>query len=249
MSTVCPWPGVTDWAVENSAFSSKKSVPSDRHPGGQVEALVGEDVAADEQREDDHHDHGDELAQVLLDRESHLPTLSGGPAAGRGPVEVRLRVLVAVAARLVRRLARRALRARAQRRDERVAVQDVAVLRAVRPACRSGSGCRRRRSRCACRSRCRRSPARRSRTPTIVYQNSLYTEAPVVLAPSWMHRVAGGQDHLVEAAAREVGLLEQVERVVHDRARRLCDRRLQVAEQPAQLGLGEQLLWPARSTA
>ena len=28
MSTVWPWPGVTDWAVANSAFSSKKSVPS-----------------------------------------------------------------------------------------------------------------------------------------------------------------------------------------------------------------------------
>ena len=35
------------------------------NPGGQVEALVGEDVATHDQRDHDHHDHRDELAQVL----------------------------------------------------------------------------------------------------------------------------------------------------------------------------------------
>jgi hypothetical protein len=43
------------------------------HPGGQVEALVGQDVAGDARRHDDQEDDRDEVAQVLSDRARHGP--------------------------------------------------------------------------------------------------------------------------------------------------------------------------------
>ena len=71
MSTLWPWPGVTAWAVENSALSVKKSLPTTGTHVGQVEALVGQDVAADDRRDEDQHDDRGEVAQVLADRHPH----------------------------------------------------------------------------------------------------------------------------------------------------------------------------------
>jgi hypothetical protein len=43
----------------------------DRHPARQVEALVGEDVAADEQGKHYQCDDRDEVPEVFLDRSAH----------------------------------------------------------------------------------------------------------------------------------------------------------------------------------
>ena len=49
MLTVWPWPGVTAWAVESSALTTKKSLPTTGTQAGQRQALVGEDVDRDGQ--------------------------------------------------------------------------------------------------------------------------------------------------------------------------------------------------------
>ena len=97
-------------------------------------------------------------------------------------------------------------------------------------------------------SRCRRSPARRSRTPTIVYQNSLNTDAPVVLVPSWITVSPVGRITSLKHRLVRFGLLEQVERVVHDAGRGSAIAGLQRRRAACPAPAARTAAAPARST-
>ena len=91
--------------------------PDHRDPRRQVEPLVGQDVPGDAGGHQDHEDDRQEVAEVLADLAPH------GPPPIRAAFRLGRCLLVAGAGALLRRLAARPGRARAQRRAERVAEQ------------------------------------------------------------------------------------------------------------------------------
>src|SRR3954454_17521081 len=98
MLTVCPWPGVTAWAVDISASTSKKSLPTTgtqagrasrclpritlpttaATPGGGGEPLLAEDHAADDRGHQHQAEDRQEVRQVLADRRSHFAFSGAG---------------------------------------------------------------------------------------------------------------------------------------------------------------------------
>ena len=138
----------------------------DRDPLGQVEALVGEDVAAHEQCHQHDADDEGEVARVLADRHPHRTRPAPRRRARRrraargGAVEVGQRVLVTGERGVVRRALARVGRPRPQRRRDRVGEDLVGGCRPTGPSTASG---RRRRAGSGRTGRCRRSPGPRRR--------------------------------------------------------------------------------------
>ena len=153
-----PGPGCTAWASGSSTLSRERLLLDER----EAQPLVGQDVAADAEREHEQREDREEVAEVLADRAPHSaspPSSARAPCARRlplalaparraaWPVEQLARLLGATSRgrRSLVRGSRRAARDRESRRAaRRVQVRRLLGLARARRAGAAAAGCRRR---------------------------------------------------------------------------------------------------------